>query len=308
MATIDKSKFQFVKRDDFASETIDAPAYSYWRSVMRQFLKKKSTTIMLGILIAIVLMSFIYPIFSNFDFNDVSKVNDFSMRYIKPNAEHWFGTDSNGKSLFDGVWFGARNSILISIIATLINLIIGIIIGAIWGISKAVDRVMMEVYNVISNIPALLIVIVLTYSIGAGFWNLIFAMTITGWVGIAYTIRIQIMRYRDLEYNLASRTLGTPTYKIVTKNIMPQLVSVIVTTTSQMLPSFISYEAFLSFFGLGLPVTVPSLGRLISDYSQNVTTNAYLFWIPLTTLILVSLSFFVVGQNLADASDPRTHR
>ena len=308
MATIDKSKFQFVKRDDFASETIDAPAYSYWRSVMRQFLKKKSTTIMLGILIAIVLMSFIYPMFSNFDFNDVSKVNDFSMRYIKPNAEHWFGTDSNGKSLFDGVWFGARNSILISIIATLINLIIGIIIGAIWGISKSVDRVMMEVYNVISNIPALLIVIVLTYSIGAGFWNLIFAMTITGWVGIAYTIRIQIMRYRDLEYNLASRTLGTPTYKIVTKNIMPQLVSVIVTTTSQMLPNFISYEAFLSFFGLGLPVTVPSLGRLISDYSQNVTTNAYLFWIPLTTLILVSLSFFVVGQNLADASDPRTHR
>ena len=308
MATIDKSKFQFVKRDDFASETIDAPAYSYWRSVIRQFLKKKSTTIMLGILIAIVLMSFIYPMFSKFDFNDVSKVNDFSMRYIKPNAEHWFGTDSNGKSLFDGVWFGARNSILISIIATVINLIIGIIVGAIWGISKAVDRVMMEVYNIISNIPSLLIVIVLTYSIGAGFWNLIFAMTITGWVGIAYTIRIQIMRYRDLEYNLASRTLGTPTLKIVTKNIMPQLVSVIVTTTSQMLPSFISYEAFLSFFGLGLPVTVPSLGRLISDYSQNVTTNAYLFWIPLTTLILVSLSSFVVGQNLADASDPRTHR
>ena len=292
MATIDKSKFQFVKRDDFASETIDAPAYSYWKSVMRQFLKKKSTITMLGILIAIILMSFIYPMFSNFDFNDVSKVNDFSMRYIKPSAQYWFGTDSNGKSLFDGVWFGARNSI----------------IGGIWGISKTVDRVMMEIYNIISNIPALLIVIVLTYSIGAGFWNLIFAMTITGWVGIAYTIRVQIMRYRDLEYNLASRTLGTPTLKIVTKNIMPQLVSVIVTTTSQMLPSFISYEAFLSFFGLGLPVTVPSLGRLISDYSQNVTTNAYLFWIPLTTLILVSLTFFVVGQNLADASDPRTHR
>ena len=308
MATIDKSKFTFVKRDDFASETIDAPAYSYWKSVMRQFLRKKSTIAMLGILVAIVLMSFIYPIFSNFDFNDVSKVNDFSARYIKPNAQYWFGTDSNGKSLFDGVWFGARNSILISVIATVINLVIGIVIGGIWGISKTVDRVMIEIYNIISNIPPLLIVIVLTYSIGAGFWNLIFAMTITGWIGIAYNIRIQILRYRDLEYNLASRTLGTPTLKIIVKNIMPQLVSVIVTTASQLLPSFISYEAFLSFFGLGLPVTVPSLGRLISDYSQNVTTNAYLFWIPLTTLILVSLSLFVVGQNLADASDPRTHR
>jgi len=286
MSTIGKEKFQFVKRDDFASETIDAPAYSYWGSVFRQFLKKKSTVLMLGILVAIILMSFIYPMFSDFDFNDVS----------------------NGKSLFDGVWFGARNSILISVIATFINLVIGVIVGGIWGISKSVDRVMMEVYNIISNIPSLLIVIVLTYSIGAGFWNLIFAMSVTTWIGIAYMIRIQIMRYRDLEYNLASQTLGTPTFKIIVKNIMPQLVSVIVSTMTLMLPSFISYEAFLSFFGLGLPVTVPSLGRLISDYSQNVTTNAYLFWIPLTTLILVSLSLFVVGQNLADASDPRTHR
>lgn len=78
---------------------------------------------------------------------------------------------------------------------------------------------MMEVYNVISNIPSLLIVIVLTYSIGAGFWNLIFAMSVTTWIGIAYSIRIQIMRYRDLEYNLASRTLGTPTFKIVVKTL-----------------------------------------------------------------------------------------
>ena len=151
------------------------------------------------------LMSFIYPMFSDFDFNDVSKVNDFSARYIKPNGEYWFGTDSNGKSLFDGVWFGARNSILISVIATFINLVIGVIVGGIWGISKSVDRIMMEVYNVINNIPSLLIVIVLTYSIGAGFWNLIFAMSVTTWINVAFSIRIQMLRYRDLEYNLASR-------------------------------------------------------------------------------------------------------
>ena len=84
MSTISNDKFQFVKRDDYASEVIDTPAYSYWGSVFRQFMKKKSTVIMLGILIAIVLMSFIYPMFSDFDFNDVSKVNDFSARFIKP--------------------------------------------------------------------------------------------------------------------------------------------------------------------------------------------------------------------------------
>lgn len=308
MSTVDKSKFTFVKRDDFAAETIDSPSYSYWKSVLRQFFKKKSTVVMLSLLIAIVLMSFIYPLFANYDFNDVSKINDFSARYIWPNAQYWFGTDANGQSLFDGVWYGARNSILISLIATVINLTIGVIVGGLWGVSKTFDKVMMEVYNVISNIPYLLIIIVMTYALGAGFWNLILAFCITGWIGVAFSIRVQILRYRDLEYNLASRTLGTPTVKLVVKNLLPQLVSVIVTQASQSLPGYISSEAFLSYFGIGLPVTVPSLGRLISKYAQNVTTNAYLFWIPLTALVLVSLSLFIVGQNLSDASDPRTHR
>ena len=308
MSTIDKSKFQFVKRDDFASEVIDTPAYSYWNSVFRQFLKKKSTIVMLIILVAIVLMSFIYPIFANYDFNDVSKINDFSARYNWPNAEYWFGTDANGQSLFDGVWYGARNSILIALIATVINLVVGVILGGIWGVSKTFDKIMMEIYNVISNIPSLMIFIVMSYALGAGCWNLILAFCLTGWIGVAFSIRIQIMRYRDLEYNLASRTLGTPTFKLVVKNLLPQLVSVIVTQASQSLPSYISVEAFLSYFGIGLPVTTPSLGRLLSKYAQNVTTNAYLFWIPLTALILVSLSLFIVGQNLSDASDPRTHR
>ena len=308
MTNIDKSKFEFVELDSSASEVIDTPTYSYWKSVFRQFFSKKSTIAMLILLIAILLMSFIYPMFSNFDFNDVSDINDFSKRYVWPNSQYWFGTDKNGQSLFDGVWYGARNSILISVIATIINMVIGLVVGLLWGISKAVDKIMIEIYNVISNLPFILIVMILTYSLGSGFWNLILAVCITGWVGIAYSIRVQVMRYRDLEYNLASRTLGTPTIKIATKNLLPQLVSVIVTMVSQMLPSYISYEAFLSAFGIGLPVTEPSLGRLISNYSSNLTTNAYLFWIPLATLILVSLPLYIVGQNLADASDPRTHR
>ncbi|HEQ2424271.1 TPA: ABC transporter permease [Streptococcus pyogenes] len=308
MESIDKSKFRFVERDSEASEVIDTPAYSYWKSVFRQFFSKKSTVFMLVILVTVLMMSFIYPMFANYDFNDVSNINDFSKRYIWPNAEYWFGTDKNGQSLFDGVWYGARNSILISVIATLINITIGVVLGAIWGVSKAFDKVMIEIYNIISNIPSMLIIIVLTYSLGAGFWNLILAFCITGWIGVAYSIRVQILRYRDLEYNLVSQTLGTPMYKIAVKNLLPQLVSVIMTMLSQMLPVYVSSEAFLSFFGIGLPTTTPSLGRFIANYSSNLTTNAYLFWIPLVTLILVSLPLYIVGQNLADASDPRSHR
>lgn len=308
MTSPNPESFTFVKRDRFASETIDAPAYSYWGSVFREFFRKKTTYFWLGLLGVIVLMSFIYPLFGTYDINDVSNINDFSMRYNWPNGTYWFGTDANGKSLFDAVWYGARNSILIALIATIINIAIGIVVGGVWGVSKAMDKIMTEIYNIINSIPQLLIFIVLSYAFGAGFWNLILALCLTGWLPMAYSIRVQIMRYRDLEYNLASKTLGTPTWKIVTKNILPQLISVIVTSASQYLPAYISTEAFLSYFGLGLPITEPSLGRLISDYSSNVTVNPYLFWIPLTVLVLVSLSLFVVGQNLSDASDPRTHR
>ncbi|MCY7150859.1 oligopeptide ABC transporter permease OppC [Streptococcus gallolyticus] len=308
MTSVDKEQFEFVTLDSAASETIDAPTYSYWKSVFKQFFSRKSTFFMLAILIAIILMSFVYPLFVHCDFSDVSDINDFSKRYVWPNSHYWFGTDKDGRSLFDCVWYGARSSILISVIATVLNMIIGVVIGGIWGISKTVDAIMIEVYNVISNIPQLLIVMVLTYSLGAGFWNMILAFCITGWIGIAYSIRVQILRYRDLEYNLASQILGTSKVKIIVKNLLPQLISVIVTMVSQLLPSYISYEAFLSYFGIGLPITDPSLGRLISNYSSNLTSNAYLFWIPLTILVLVSLPLYIVGQNLADASDPRTHR
>ena len=117
----------------------------------------------------------------------------------------------------------------------------------------------------------------------------------------AYFIRVQ------REYNLASKTLGTPTMRMIFRNILPYLTSVIVTDVSRALPSFISYETFLSFLGVGLSANVPSLGKLISKYTANMSNYPYLFWIPVAVLALVSVSLYIVGQTLADAADPRTH-
>ncbi len=96
-------------------------------------------------------------------------------------------------------------------------------------------------------------------------------------------------------------------HRMIIKNILPYLISVIVTDVSRTLPSFISYEVFLSFLGVGLSSDVPSLGRIISKYTVNMNNFPYLFWIPVIVLALVSVSLYIVGQTLADASDPRTH-
>jgi len=299
--------FTFVSTDSLTSEKIDTPTYSYWRSVGRKFFSSKVAIAMLILMVAILLMSFIQPMFSGYDFMNVDDINDFSKRYNPPSMQEWFGTDKNGMSLFDAVWAGAKTSISISVLATLITTVIGVIVGAIWGTSKKIDRFMLEVYNVVTNVPQLLIIMVLSYTFGSGFWNLIFAMCVTGWLSTAYFIRVQVMIMRDREYNLASKTLGTPPMRMIVRNILPYLTSIIVTSVSQSLPAFISYETFLSFLGVGLSADVPSLGKLISGYTNNMSNYPYLFWIPVTVLALVSVSLYIVGQTLADAADPRTH-
>ena len=115
------------------------------------------------------------------------------------------------------------------------------------------------------------------------------------------------MIIRDREYSLASRCLGTPITRIVSKNILPFMTSVIVTILATELPSYISMEVFLSFIGVGLSASVPSLGRMIQEAQTAFITYPWEFWSPVAIASLVTIILYVLGQNLADASDPRTH-
>ena len=306
---IDPSMFEFQIADDSASEHIAAPKYSYWRSVFRKFFSNKVAMFMLLVATTVVLFSFIQPIFSGYDRMNAPNINNKAMHYIRPfqSWEYPLGTDDYGASLFDALWSGSRNSLFIAIMATLITETIGIIVGMFWGFSKKMDVFMLEVYNVLSNIPFTLIAMILVYALGGGFWQLIFALSCTTWVGTAYFIRVQVMIIRDREYNLASQCLGTPTWKIILNNILPYLISIIITSVSRDIPSFISAEVSLSYMGVGLSSAYASLGRMVQNYAPYMSSAPYLFWIPVITSAVISVSLYIVGQALADASDPRTH-
>lgn len=301
------SLFEFVEFDETESEHIAAPRYSYWKSVGRTFLRDKFAVLIAIFLIFIVAFALIQPKFSGYDPKVAPYINEHSMQFLKPSAEHPFGTDNIGNEVFDAVWAGARNSIIISFVCTAIVMVIGIPIGAIWGFSKKMDKWMIEVYNVISNIPFLLLAMILSYVLGAGFKPLIFTMTCTEWVFVAYFIRTQVMIIRDREYNMASKCLGTSTWTMIIKNILPYLISVIMTYVSRHIPALISYEVFLSYMGLGLGSNYASLGRAISQYTSYMNGYPHLFWIPVGILAVISISLYIVGQKLADAADPRTH-
>lgn len=301
------SRFEFVKMDTKISETIVAPSYSYWRSVANAFFLNKTTLILLLVVVIFSLIAFIQPSLSGYDPQVVTNINDASMRFLSPSMKYPFGTDDVGNSVWDVVWAGTKTSLIIGFVVALINTVIGVFIGAIWGFSKTCDKVMLEVYNIISSVPNILIVTVLMYAIGRGFWQLIFAMCLTGWLGTAYFIRTQVMMIRDREYNLASKCVGTPTRRLVTRNIIPYLISVIMTVVATEIPGAIGMEVTLSYLGIGLGVDTPSLGRMISKYSNYFNGYPHLFWAPVLVLAVVTVSLYVIGQSLADASDPRTH-
>ena len=309
----DDELFYFVDQSSVSSERITAPRYSYWRSVFRIFFSKKSNIIALALLVLIVALAFILPAifeYNKFEHN-LENIANKSPAYMF--AERGFsfewllGTGQFGDSIFYGIWASARISLSLSFICAIINMTIGIIIGAVWGYNKAVDMVLNLIYNIIANVPYLLLIAVLVYVIGSGFMPFVFALTITGWLGIAYFMRTQVIIIRDREYNLASRTLGTPMPRIISKNVLPYLTSVIVTLLAAEIPSYISMEVFLTYIGIGLSAEVPSLGHMISDAQTSWMTYPWAFWGPVGISAVITIILYVVGQNLADASDPRSH-
>ncbi len=307
MDTENLNLFEFAAFDELESEHIAAPRYSYWKSVWRTFFRSKFTVAVSILMVTLVLFALIQPLYSGYDPKISPNINNADMKFLKPSAEHPFGTDNIGNEVFDAVWAGARNSIIVSFVSTGINMVVGVLIGALWGFSKKMDKWMIEIYNVIANIPFLLLAMILSYVLGAGMRSLIITMTCTSWIYVAYFIRTQVMIIRDREYNLASKCLGTKTWTIITKNILPYLVSVIMTYVAREIPSVISYEVFLSYLGLGLGATNASLGRMISLYTAFMKGYPHLFWIPVSVVAILSISLYIVGQKLADATDPRTH-
>jgi len=152
-----------------------------------------------------------------------------------------------------------------------------------------------------------MIISVLVLILSASFWAMVFALTVTGWIGIAYFIRTQVIIIRDREYNLASRCLGTPILRLTMKNILPFMTSIIVTLLATEIPSYISYEVYLAYIGIGLKDM--SLGRLIYNAEPSMSTPGWQFefWSPVAISAVITIILYVVGQNLGDASDPRTH-
>lgn len=309
---LDKSLFDFAEYNEKEAEITGYSNYSYWRSTIQMFLKNKVAVFLLLVILVILTFTVIQPFLPGQHEPTIININEetgLQLRNQLPGKEFWFGTNSIGQDLWARIWSGTRTSLFIGIIVGMSELLFGLLIGAIWGYVRKADGIITEVYNVINNIPRTIILVLFAYIMKPGLFTIIFAMAITRWTQMARFVRNLIIIIRDREYNLASRCLGTPTSRIITKNLLPYLVSVIMLRLALAIPLAIGSEVFLTYIGIGLPVDIPSLGNLINEGRVFIMVPSlrYQLLFPALVLSVITISFYVIGNAFADAADPKNH-
>ena len=303
----EKQLFKFAEYHAQDAEKTGYSNYSYWKSVWANFIKKKVAVFMAFVFIALVVFTCIAPLISIYDANTVRIDHpNRETRFLSPNSHFWFGTDSLGCDYWCQVWSATRTSIILSVSVSLGQIIVGVIIGLLWGYVRKLDRFFTELYNFIDNIPTIIYMTLIALMIGKSTLIMAIAMIAFYWLGTARNIRNLVFMYRDREYNLASRCLGTGLWRILTKNIFPYLISVIVLRLALSIPGIIAYETTLSYLGL-LDITTPSLGILLRDARSNFLEYPYLMVFPAAIVSLITVTFYLVGNAFSDACDPRNH-
>lgn len=219
---------------------------------------------------------------------------------------YWFGTDVLGRDLFTRTWMGTRISLYIALIAVIIDVIFGLSYGLISGyFGGAVDNAMQRFAEILNGIPSLVIVTLLIIVLKPGLATITFSLMITGWIGMNRIARAQVLKLKEQEFVLASRTLGAKDFFIIFKEILPNILGPVITNTMFSIPNAIFTEAFLAFIGLGVPAPMASLGSLISEAFKSFTTHPYMLVAPVVVLAVLMLSFNMLADGIRDAFDPK---
>lgn len=333
------------QNDDFellgknVGQTADSnfASQSYWKDVRKRFVSNKGAVVALVLIVIITLLAVFGPGMNSYTYaeQDLSRKN-FAPRvpgleelgildgsekmttstgykivngYEKKGADdvyYWFGSDTLGRDIWTRVWQGTRVSLGIALVSAVINMTLGMSYGLISGYFGGVtDSIMQRFVEVNNGIPRLVICTLLLMVLKPGFGTIVLTLVITEWIGMSRIARAEMLKLKEQEYVLASRTLGAGSFRIIFGAVLPNIVGQIITQLMFSIPTAIFTEAFLSFVGLGIPVPQCSLGSLISDAFNSFTTHPYQIIPPIAVLALLMLSFNMLADGLREAFDPK---
>jgi len=235
------------------------------------------------------------------------RMNQFllSLDQTPEDTYFWFGTTGEGKDLFTEIWKGARVSLLMAIAVLIVNTTVGLTLGAVVGYyGGVIDLIFDRVVEILSSIPFLSVITLLTIRFGSALWVIVLAFTATGWISSYYTGRMQFYRFKNREYVLAARTLNASDGRIMLKHIFPNTLGYIVTGYALAIPSFIFSEASYSFLGIINYAKTTSVGMLLNRGQQLMGTDPHLLIFPSLYIAILMITFNLFGNGLRDAFNP----
>lgn len=306
------------------------------KNILVQMLRKPTIVISLLIILLIGIMAVVGPMVSGYTYDkqkiqnqnlppripvleDYGILDGHTMGYqagqlveVNPYEDrgredtyYWFGTDELGRDIFTRVCVGTRISMYVALVAVFVDFCFGLSYGLISGyFGGKLDLIMQRICEIISGIPTLVIVTLLMLVLKPGLGTITTALSITGWVSMSKIARAQTLKLKQQEFVLAAKTLGAGSFRIMFREILPNILGPVLTASMLHIPNAIFTEAFLAFVGLGVPVPLASLGTLISNSFRMFTIYPYMIVSPLTVLALLMLAFHLLADGLKEIFDP----
>ena len=292
-----------------------APVESPWRRFASEFAESRLALAGLALLAAIIVAAIAAPIISPQNPYDLAQLDvlDSKLAPGEPSMSgktYWLGTDDQGRDMLSGIFYGLRISLAVGVSSTVIALAIGLVLGlgaAYFG--GWVDAVIMRIADIQLSFPAILIALVLLAVLGQGVDKIVIALVTVQWAYYARTVRSSALVERQKEYVEAARVLALSRPRIVLRHLLPNCLPPLIVVATVQVAHAILLESTLSFLGLGLPITEPSLGLLISNGFQYLLSGKY--WIsfyPGLALLLSILAINLVADQLRDVLNPRLRK
>jgi peptide/nickel transport system permease protein len=272
------------------------------KEVWRRFKKDKGAV--LGLILFIILLLVI--IFANrIAPYDLAIKQDLANKLSPPSLEHLFGTDTYGRDVLTRIVYGARTSISISLLATASSCFVGSMLGALAGYyGGKTDSIIMRSLDIFMSIPDILFTMAVVAALGAGFINLLLALTLAYFTNYVRLVRSQVLTLVEKEYVEAAKAGGSGDLRIILTHILPNAMGVIIVNSTLNVAKIIIYEATLSFLGLGMPPPKPEWGLMLSEARQYMRVAPYLMAIPGAAIVLTGIAINLIGDGLRDAFDP----
>ncbi len=256
-----------------------------------------------GIVLAAALAAMAGPAVTPFD----PAVQDLPLRLAGPGGGHLFGLDELGRDVLARVLAGARISFLVGVTVVTVSAVIGTLVGAVAGyFGGPIDELVNRVIDTLMAFPGLLLAIALVAVLGPSLGNVLFALTIIGWVGYARLVRGQVLRAREFDYVLAARALGAATPRVLFRHIVPAAMPAVVVQATLGMAGAVIGEAALSFLGLGVQPPTPSWGSMLSGGRAHLLDAPHLTLFPGVAIAVLVLGFNFLGDGLRDLADPKT--